>query len=225
MEIREYQIDPGSFSRFLKLAREVKDLRYELLPCLATLRCDLSGSMDLNSYVHMYGYDHHDHRDEVRKRSGADARWQAYLEDAKPMFVGQRSSIFKPAAALMDAVGADPDVNAASDRRKRLPMVELRRYKLKAGYDTVPRALAAFEAALPAKIEAARSAGVDHELELIAFTDVGRLNELVEVWRYGKASQCVSAREASRGVAGWRECIEKVAELTVSFDSSFMYEC
>lgn len=195
------------------------------MPTVSTLRCDVSSSMDLNSFVHMYRYRDHDERDEVRKRSGADRRWVAYLAAAKPMFAGQYSSILKPARSIMQSVGADPDEKAAAERRARLPMVELRRYRLVAGYDTVPKALEAFEAALPAKMEAARAAGVDHELELLAFTDVGRLNELIEVWRYGSAGDSMRAREASRGVVGWRDCIKTLTGLTRTFDSSFLYEC
>lgn len=140
-------------------------------------------------------------------------------------------------------------------------MVELRRYRLQAGYvgsrstsgaqsrfftrfftrclarclarslplplpqDTVPKALAAFEAALPAKIEAARSAGVENEVEMLMYSDVGRLNELVEVWRFERASDTMRAREASRAVPVWRECIQTLTGLTESFDSSFLYEC
>ncbi len=88
----------------------------------------------------------------------------------------------------------------------------------------MPKALEAFQAALPAKMEAARAAGVEHELELLAYSDVGRLNELIEVWRFAKASDSIRAREASRGVAVWRDCIATLTELTETFDSSFVYE-
>jgi hypothetical protein len=131
IEIREYKIVPGRFLEFLKLAAKVKPLRYELLPTMATLRCDLSNSMDLNSYIHLYRWRSHDHRDETR--SNLDARWTAYLAEAKPMFVSQKSSIYKPAATIMDSIGADPDPTMAAARRSRLPMVEFRRYRLKAG--------------------------------------------------------------------------------------------
>jgi hypothetical protein len=87
--------------------------------------------MDLNSFVHLYRWRSHDHRDETRSRQ--DARWAAYLAEAKPMFMAQKSSIYKPAAAIMDSMGADPDPSMAAARRSRLPMVEFRRYRLKAG--------------------------------------------------------------------------------------------
>ncbi len=224
IELREYKIQPGSFSQFLSLAERVKGVRQELLPTVATLRCDLSNSMDLNSFVHLYRWRSHDHRDEVRRASAADARWTAYLREAKPMFMAQKSSIYKPAATIMGALGADPDPSKAAARRSRLPMVEFRRYRLKAGYTTVPKALEAFELALPAKMAAARAAGVEHELELLAYTDVGRLNELIEVWRFGRASDSIRAREASRGVGVWRDAIATLTELTDQFDTSFLYE-
>ena len=131
IEIREYTISPGRWQEFLRLASRVKPLRDELLPTVATLRCDLSNSMDLNSFVHLYRWRSHDHRDETRSRQ--DARWAAYLAEAKPMFMAQKSSIYKPAAAIMDSMGADPDPSMAAARRSRLPMVEFRRYRLKAG--------------------------------------------------------------------------------------------
>ena len=114
--------------------RQIKPVRYELQPCFATLRCDLSSSMDLNSYLHFYRYRDHDDRDATRRRSAADQRWASYLGQAKPLFAQQSSSIFRPAGAIMERIGADPEPEAAAERRRRLPMVELRRYRLQAGY-------------------------------------------------------------------------------------------
>jgi len=192
---------------------------------MGTLRCDLSGSFDLNSFLHLYKYKDLDHRDEIRRRSGLDERWQSYLKEAKPMFAAQRSSIYTPAKGVLAAVATELEIAPASHSNDKLPMVEFRRYKFRAGYDTVPKALKALETALPAKVAAARDAGIDHDLDLIGYTDVGRLNELVESWRYSSAGDCVRARQASRNVGVWRRCVEDLAEMTVEFDTSFLYDC
>ena len=53
-------------------------------------------------------------------------------------------------------------------------------------------------------------------------TDVGILNNVIELWRYESAAGCMAARQASRGVGEWREAIAAVAPLVQSFQSSFL---
>lgn len=60
------------------------------------------------------------------------------------------------------------------------------------------------------------------ELVFFGHTDVGVLNNVIELWRYESAAGCMAARQASRGVHEWREAIAAVAPLVQSFQSSFL---
>lgn len=55
---------------------------------------------------------------------------------------------------------------------------ELRRYKLQLGYDTVPKFLELYGSGLPSKL-AANAPGT--ELLSLLYTEVGELNEVIEV--------------------------------------------
>jgi hypothetical protein len=50
----------------------------------------------------------------------------------------------------------------------------------------------------------------------------GMLNSVIELWRYPSAQACHDARQASRKVVAWRECIATVTPGVEYFTSSFM---
>lgn len=72
---------------------------------------------------------------------------------------------------------------------------------------------------LPGKVAADR----DGRLVLFAHSDVGLLNNVVELWRYPSAQGCIHARQAARGVPGWREAIGAVTPSVQHFQSSFLH--
>lgn len=100
-------------------------------------------------------------------------------------------------------------------------LYELREYQLSPGYGSVPRLYEAFERGLPAKI----AAGPEGRLVALAHSDVGVLNNVVELWRYPGAAACARARQASRGVPEWRETIAAVAPGVQTFTSTFLTPC
>eukprot|EP00958_Prasinococcus_capsulatus_P029933 scaffold7799_cov363-Prasinococcus_capsulatus_cf.AAC.2 len=93
----------------------------------------------------------------------------------------------------------------------------------------------------PAKLAARRQG----ELVMLAYSDIGLLNTFIELWRHdsmqvppdnaaeagngadlrsvGHPDQAsIEAREASRGVAEWRTCVQRAAQLTSSFQTQIL---
>lgn len=97
-------------------------------------------------------------------------------------------------------------------------MYELRQYQLNAGYDGVPRLVEAFKKGLPDKIAADK----EGQLVFIGNTDVGTLNNVIELWRYPSAAACIRGRQAARKVEKWRETIAAVTPGVQTFTSSFL---
>ncbi len=112
-------------------------------------------------------------------------------------------------------------------------IVELCKYQLKLGYDTVPEFLRIFSGALPSKLNADGTHPTT-ELVTVLVSDVGRLNTVYEVWKHGggeiagrDASFCglramETSRRASRGAAKWRDGIARIAELATTFDTTIL---
>lgn len=222
VEIRQYVMKPEGIKDFMRLTGEKKELRTSLLPFLGMFTCDTGGV--LNRVVHLYHYDNFAHRDKHRAMSAANKEWQEeYLAFSRPCLLSQESSVFAPAAAVLAAAGAAPVQHYQSPAREpgKQPIYELRQYQLKPGYDGVPKLLQAFEKGLPHKVAADPSG----QLVFFGFTEVGMLNSVVELWRYPSAQDCHDARQASRRVPQWRECIAAVTPGVEHFTSAFMHAC
>lgn len=111
-------------------------------------------------------------------------------------------------------------------------IVELRKYQLKLGYDTVPEFLRIYAGALPSKLNADGTHPTT-ELVTVLVSDVGSLNTVYEVWKHGgeivgrDTSFCglramETSRRASRGGAEWRDGIARIAELATTFDTTIL---
>jgi hypothetical protein len=111
-------------------------------------------------------------------------------------------------------------------------IVELRKYQLKLGYDTVPKFLRIYSTALPSKLNADGTHPTT-ELVTVLVSDVGTLNTVYEVWKHGgeivgrDTSFCglqamEMSRQASRGAAEWRDGIAQMAELATTFDTTIL---
>lgn len=99
-------------------------------------------------------------------------------------------------------------------------ILELRRYNLKLGYDTVPKFLDLYGAGLPSKLHAP---GTDPETSLVTllYSEVGRLNEVIEVWRHGNGVPGMErSRVAARKAQEWRNAIASIADLAIEFRST-----
>jgi len=52
-------------------------------------------------------------------------------------------------------------------------------------------------------------------------TEVGRLNEVMEIWRHGNGSTAMEiSRHAARGAQEWRSAIASIADLALEFTST-----
>lgn len=218
VELRSYQLKPEGIKEFMRLTNETVELRKRLLPFLGMFTCDTGGL--LSRVVHLYHYNDFDHRDKHRAMTATNKEWQDdYLAFSRKCLITQESSIYAPAAGVLAAAGAVPLQQYCSPAKQGQPIYELRQYQLKPGYDGVPRLLAAFEKGIPHKV-AADPAG---QLVFFGSTEVGMLNNVIELWRYPSAQACHDARKASRAVPEWRETIAAVTPGVEHFTSSFMH--
>lgn len=97
---------------------------------------------------------------------------------------------------------------------------EFRKYHLKLGYDIVPKFLSLYEAGLPSKLGAAGSDPTTSLLTLL-YTEVGQLNEVIEVWKHGAGVKAMEkSRVAARSAPEWRQAIKEIAQLAIYFRST-----
>ena len=147
----------------------------------------------------------------------------------------QKSEIFVEAGLVKDFeevrglehwVKKNDGSNGASAGTSGGSIIELRKYQLKLGYDTVPNFLKLYAKALPSKLNAIGTHPTT-QLVTILVSDVGCLNTVYEVWLHGDNSSCgmeamEQSRHASRGAKEWRTGISEIAQLATSFDTSIL---
>lgn len=109
--------------------------------------CDTGGA--LNRVVHFYHYEDFDARDAARLAAAGNSEWQdEYLPHSRRCVSHQESSIYRPAASVLEAAGAVPLHKFVSPPRpppgSPPPVYELRQYQLHPGYGSVPKLLEAF---------------------------------------------------------------------------------
>ncbi|WIA12449.1 hypothetical protein OEZ85_012484 [Tetradesmus obliquus] len=203
----------------MKLAAENAALRSKLLPFLGMFTCDTGG--DLNEVTHFYHYKDLEQREAVRAAAAKDAQWQAFIDASRPHVAKQESRIMVESAAVYEALGK-PGAAAFRSPPQTLPnnpVYEYRQYQLHPGYGSVPKLLAAFADGLPEKVAADR----DGLLVAFAHSDVGVLNNVVELWRYPSAAACIKARVSARAVQKWRDTIAAVTPGVQQFQTSLLH--
>jgi hypothetical protein len=88
------------------------------------------------------------------------------------------------------------------------------------GYDTVPKFLELYGSGLPSKLNAD---GTDPTTTLVTllYSEVGRLNEVIEVWRHGNGVAAMEqSRVAARNATAWRSAIASIADLAIEFSAT-----
>ncbi len=122
-------------------------------------------------------------------------------------------------AEILGAVGLPGISSFSPSTPSKTSVYELRTYQLNLGYDTMPKMVSAFQHGLPSKI----AADVERKGELVtvAFSEVGRVNQFVEVWRYKAIEDSAAVREASRKAEKWRETVAQAASISQSFTNTF----
>lgn len=220
VELREYQLSCAGVPDFVTAASERSALIRETTP-LRLLSLPTAGG-PLNVATHFYAYGGgHAERDAGLAAKRNDPRWREFQHSIAPGVQQQCSLLFVEAPlvgdfnlhGLMDAScpGGEPADGA---------IYELRRYQLQLGYDTVPRFLKLFAQGLPSKLEAP---GTDPSTSLVSliYSDVGSLNEVIELWRHGGGTSAMeTSRKAARAAAEWRAAVAEIAGLAVRFTTA-----
>eukprot|EP00536_Pseudo-nitzschia_multiseries_P002646 jgi/Psemu1/183938/e_gw1.35.116.1 len=192
-------------------------------------RQELGG--DANVATHAYCYQGGlTELQEKRKIIENDNGMQGF-DDLQSYILSQRSSVYVEAPLVNEqsdyVVGlgnttktvADNDDDDDDDDNNDC-IFELRRYHLKLGYDTVPKFLDLYGAGLPSKL---RAPGTDPRTGLVTllYSEVGRLNEVIEIWRHGNGVPGMEqSRVAARKANEWRGAIANIADLAIEFHST-----
>ena len=97
---------------------------------------------------------------------------------------------------------------------------EIRKYQLGLGYTAVPEFLEVFAEGVKAKV---KCQDPSTQLATVMFTEVGRLNEVIEVWRHGAGVSAMRrSREMAREAPEWKECIATLAGKAESFENQIV---
>lgn len=222
VELREYQLVPELAGQYMSLTEQSASLRKSLVPFRLFTLPETGGK--LNIATHMYYYDGgHSQRDKARASMGQTPDWVEYIKAARPGVLEQRSTIFVEAPVVVNIPGVRGLANA-SDLFPSGPsastIYEFRRYRLKLGYDTVPKFLELYSTGLPSKLGAPNTCP-STSLVTLLYSEVGILNEVIEVWRHGDGTQAMErSRIAARAAPEWRYAISQIAGLAIEFSSS-----
>lgn len=221
LEMRQYTLVPEKMKEYMKLADASAALRKRLNPgFLGFFTCD-TGSM-LNRVTHFYHFQDLNERERVRKAMAANPEWQQFIDESRPGLQMQESMLFLQASECHQAAGSC-NVNEYQSPPKPTadqptPIYEMRTYQLDPGYGSAPKLRKIFATGLPAKV----AADVDGKLVYLGYTDVGKLNYVMELWRYSSAQASIDARRAARAVEEWRQAIASVTPMVQVFETRIM---
>jgi hypothetical protein len=222
VELREYVLRPEHAASYMQATAESAELRKSLVPLRFFSLPETGGQLHVATHAYYYEGGHAE-RDAKRNAMGANADWKAYISTCRPYADTQQSNIFVE-APLVKTMTQGGGVQGLASIPGELPgdnsILEIRRYKLKLGYDTVPKFLELYGAGLPSKLNAV---GTDPTTSLVTllYTEVGRLNEVIEIWRHGNGTQAMEqSRQAARGAQEWRQAIGSIADLALEFTST-----
>ena len=229
VELREYHLHPEHVSTYLQATTEKGELRKSLAPLRSFSMSETGGT--INVATHLYYFEGgFEERTEKRGLMGKNPDFKAYLQEVKPCMINQKSTIFREATLVTETKGVCglapgkvenvmEQILGKEEGGQSGGIIEIRRYQLKLGYDTVPRFLKLYADGLPSKLSAP---GTDPSTTLVTlmYSEVGQLNEVIEIWRHGSTSAMEGSRVAARSAKEWRDAISKIADLANVFTSS-----
>jgi hypothetical protein len=230
IELQEYDIFPEHASSYMQLTSDTSELRKSLSPLRFFSLPETGGKLNVATHAYYYAGGLSE-RDETRKTMAENKEWQDYIASMRFCVQAQNSTIFVE-APLVRQFGLPGLANTATTAIPAPPgaaqqqpgdnhcILEIRRYNLKLGYDTVPKFLELYGSGLPSKLNAE---GTDPTTSLITLlsSEVGRLNEVVEIWRHGNGTIAMEqSRVAARGAQEWRTAIASIADLAIEFRST-----
>lgn len=229
VELRQYQLYPSHSCTYTQHTIQSAPLRKSILP-LKFFGFPETGAVPLNTAIHLYHYTGgHEQRLEQRAHLASRIEWKEYLAQVKECMISQSSEIFMEAPLIhqFDEVAGLSSIqhdNTFNNNTKSI--IELRKYQLQLGYDTVPKFLSHYNKALPSKLNAADTHPTT-QLVTILISDITSLNTVYEIWKHGDEQVCGleamnTSRVASRSAIEWRNGIGEIAKLSVSFESSVL---
>ena len=214
-EWRTYHLKPDTVPQYIAMCDETAALRKKLNPALlAFFQVETGGNV--NEVRHLYCFDSISHRAEIRAGGAANAEWRDFLKNSLPFVASMKSELFTSSAECHAAAESVHPQNfrPANDGPG---FYEMRSYQLILGYNPVPKLYDAFASGLPAKVAADPTGG---QLAFLGASEVGTLNQVVELWRYKSWEDMLTARQAARPVQAWRDTIGTVAPMVQHFDTS-----
>jgi hypothetical protein len=220
VELREYVLRPEHSTSYMQATTDTADVRKSLAPLRFFSLPETGGQLHVATHAYYYEGGHAE-RDAKRAIMAANPDWKAYIQKCRPFADTQQSNIFVEAPLVsMAESGVQGLANIPGELPGDNSILEIRRYKLKLGYDTVPKFLDLYGAGLPSKLNAV---GTDPTTSLVTllYAEVGRLNEVIEIWRHGNGTQAMEqSRQAARGAQEWRQAIGSIADLALEFTST-----
>jgi hypothetical protein len=229
VELQEDILFPQYTTDYItKLSENIKDVpsAFPQQLCFAS-RPDLGGIT--NGITHAYYFDGGlKERQEIIQQFQDDDRTSRtnLNESLRPYIQSQSSSLFVEAPLVKEAnlEGMAGFLSSKNTIQLQNPtddcILEIRRYYLQLGYDTVPNFLKLYGTGLPSKLDAP---GTDPTTSLVTllYSEVGRLNEVIEIWKHGNGVQAMElSRIAARKAQEWRTAIASIADLAIEFRTS-----
>jgi hypothetical protein len=228
-EFRVCSVKPGAMDAYLAACASHAGTRARLEPgFLGAFRTSVGG--DVNEITRVIAHADYDARDAAIAAMRADPAWTAFCDSTDPLIAHETSEMFLPATKCLEAVAGDSPSDAdaearwrdffcsKSEKQKTNPGVfELRAYQLELGYNPIPKLMEHMSKGLPSKLKS--DTEKNGLLIGMFYSDVGRLNRFVEIWRYDSAKNHIAAREAARGATEWRECVGNIAPMVQMFDT------
>ncbi|GMH72045.1 hypothetical protein TrLO_g6959 [Triparma laevis f. longispina] len=217
-EYRHYQLYPASVNAYVAMATESSDLRKSLVPLRLFSLPETGG--DLNIASHLYYYEGGmEERDAKRKVSGGSDRWKKFVADSRVHVLAQKSLIYTEApSSVLEAGDSKGGVwDGSSVTSSPDVCYEIRKYQLGLGYDAVPDFLDVFSEGLQHKVKCQDE---ETQLATVMYSEVGRLNEVIEIWRHGNGvAGMAKSREMAREAPQWREAIKDMATKAEKFEN------
>ena len=220
VELREYTLKPSKVDEYLKHTAASAELRKSFLP-LKLFTMPETGGL-LNCASHLYCYDDTMERDTKRKQCGANEQWKEYLNDVRPFMEEQKSTLYIEADLCHDETGESlmTSLTAIENDLKpgKDPIIEYRRYQLTLGYDAVPKFLNIYGKGVRCKLENIHDST---ELLSVIYSDVGKINEVIEIWRHGDGIAAMNeSRIKARSAFDWTTAVTSLVPLATSFTNT-----
>lgn len=224
-EIRTRIIQPSRLDDYIDVTTRAKADTTRLNPgFLAAFVDDIGGNV--NAVTEVSRYDDYDARDRTMRAAREDAAWRARDEATRAMTMSETTEIFLEARIATEAGGLPVnDIVRRAETESTMTtrgdgVFEWRRYQLELGYNPIPKLQELIARGLPSKLATDREKKA--ELVWMGFSDVGKLNQFVELWRYDDAQAHIETRVAAREATEWRATVNDIAPMVQMFDTRMM---